>query len=139
MLGKFAFTNKTVAKNLGVPEDRVNRVMGFYIKELENEMLKCERPYIYIRKLGTFGLNQITIERRLRDMILSLRGHVKNKDIVAYAKRDKTIAALRQEIFTLFAIRRTILKRKRANYKIIDAKKPRPNHKRQLLQTDRQE
>lgn len=122
MLGKVTFTNKIVAKNLGLDEKEVGGVMGFYFKELEKELTECNHPYIFVKGLGTFGLYQTTIDRRLRIMISQLRGHIKSRGVKEYKRREEVIAGLTREIGEFFKIRRVIKQRYKTNKNLKDAK-----------------
>jgi hypothetical protein len=116
MLGRTALTNKLVSKQLGIEEKKVESVVNFLFKELQDEMSRMEDPYIYVKGLGTFGINLKVVDRR----IIALLGFIrKQKELerkgVVYNKRDKMIAGMKVEIFRLFEVRRMVKKRKLYN------------------------
>lgn len=113
MLGKIAFTNKIVAKNLSMPEDRVNQVMSFFITELKDEIGRAQHPFIYVRGLGTFAMNLKPVENKLRRFIRYYSNTKKGKGI---RNNEKSLLALRQTIFDLYRIRR-LIKAKQAELK----------------------
>lgn len=109
MLGKLAFTNKIVAKNLGVNEDRVAKVMDFFTQDLNRELVACEHPFIYVRGLGTFTLALGPINSKLRRSIWQYkkvrRGEAR--------KNEENSVALQELITELFRIRRLLKTRKK--------------------------
>lgn len=134
MLGKLAFTNKIVAKNLGQKEERVTRVMTFFTEELNKELASCEHPFVYVKGLGTFTLSLGPIERKLRKMLGYYRRAMRGESPRSYIGE---VAALKKTIFELFSIRR-LLKTKRKEIKILrDAGKASRNSKGKLLPANR--
>lgn len=123
MVGRTALTNKLVSKQLGIEEKRVESVVNFVFKELQDEMIKMEEPFIYVRGLGTFGIYLKGIEKR----IITLRRVIREQEElerrgVVYNRRASMLAGMRTEIFKLFAVRRMIKKRKDVNKSIKDGK-----------------
>ena len=112
MLGKPAFSNKIVAKNLGIDEAKVKRVTEFFYKELDAELKKCEDPFIYVKDLGTFALNQKKIEKSIVQFRKTKYG---NKKCVAGPAGQATI---REGIFELFRIRRVIKNKLKENQQL---------------------
>lgn len=126
MLGKPVFTNKIVAKNLGIDEKKVTDVMDFFFSELGKEIRECNHPFIYVRGLGTFTLKTSTIESRLRVNITRYRTLRKKRPEErgrGTATSQAFLDGARKEIFELFRIRRLIKGRRKENQKIKDAKK----------------
>lgn len=134
MLGKLAFTNKIVAKNLGQKEERVTRVMSFFTEELNKELASCEHPFVYIKGLGTFTLSLGPIERKLRRMVGHYKKALSGKTPKGYAGE---VGAIKRTLFELFAMRR-LLKNKRKEIKILkDAGKASRNSKGEFLPVNR--
>lgn len=115
MLGKPAFTNKIVAKNLGVPEERVTKVTGFFYKELLEELKKREHPFIFVRGLGTFAMNPKTIDSMLRKFWM----YRKDKQNRLTATQMK----MKESMFELFRIRRLIKNKLKENKELSNAVK----------------
>lgn len=137
MLGKFTFTNKIVAKNLNIDEDRINRVTSFFIQELNRELMGAEHPFVYVRGLGTFTLCLKPIENRLRWYL------VKRKEILEESKIrncENNLLGLRRCMFELFHIRRVLKAKKKERKRIKDehcAGKNKNDIGGQLLPTNR--
>ena len=125
MLGKLIFTNKLVAKNLGIEEKKVAGVMEFVFAELGKEVKECNHPFIYVKGLGTFLLKVSTIEKRLK-FILARYKVLKTRDPetkMGKGKLGPQLEGCRKEIFELFRIRRVILTRHKKIRKIRNEKK----------------
>lgn len=120
MLGKFAFTNKIVAKRLGLDESLVGSVTGFFVQELDQELRRAEHPFIYVRGLGTLTLVVGAIQTRLRTVIKKYWTMRKSPDIL---KSDKNFVGLQRVISELFTLRRIIKTRRREMKLIKDARK----------------
>lgn len=136
MLGKLAFTNKIVAKHLGQDEARVTKVMDFFVRELNAELMRVDHAFVYVRGLGTFGLSLKPIETRIRHMWTAYRKALRGETAVRQSgirNTEKSCLALRQTLFELFAIRR-LLKTKRRELKTLrDDRKVRRNIQGELL------
>ena len=116
MLGRTALTNKLVSKQLGIEERKVESVVNFLFKELQDEMCKMEDPYIYVKGLGTFGVNLKVVERRIIALIKCIRTQEEyERRGIIYNKRAKMIAGMKVEIFRLFEVRRMVKKRRLEN------------------------
>ena len=115
MLGKLAFTNKIVAKNLGVPEERVTGVMNFFTEELNKELQSCAHTFVYVKGLGTFSLALRPIENKIKRFIKYYRNTRAGKGI---RNTEKSLLDLRRILFELFALRRQ-LKSTRKELKIL--------------------
>jgi nucleoid DNA-binding protein len=112
MLGKPAFSNKIVAKNLGIDEAKVKKVTEFFYKELDAELKKCEEPFIYVKGLGTFVLNQKKIEKAI---VQFRKTKYNSKQSLAGPAGQATI---REGIFELFRIRRVIKNKLKENQQL---------------------
>jgi len=119
MLGRVELINKLVAKNLAIPEKEVSDVMDFFYKELSNEFQECNHPYIYVRGLGTFSLKMKSLHNRIYRLIRTRRAF-RNNPLIKF--RVNAFAAVTKELFKLFEIRRTFVKRIRANKKLKNGK-----------------
>jgi len=134
MLGRFSNTNEIVARKLGIKEERVSKVMSFFVEELNQELKSCQHPFVYVRGLGTFTLVVSAIETRLRNTIHVYR-HAK-KDPPS-RKSEENLLSLRKTIFELFTIRR-LIKNKRKELKTLrNARKAEHDSAGELLQNDR--
>ena len=102
MLGKPVFTNKIVAKNLGIKEEKVKSVTDFFFKELHKEIKECNHPFIYIKGLGTFALMLSKLKRTLKYYVPKVRG----SNGVPPMKKGKE--AMTAEIFEWFRILRML-------------------------------
>lgn len=120
MLGKFVFTNKTVAKRLNVDENLVASVTNFFVQELDQELRRARHPFIYIRGLGTFTLVVGAIETRLRTVLKKYQEMRQNPGIL---KSDKNFVGLQRLICELFTIRRVIKTRRKEMKLLKDARK----------------
>jgi hypothetical protein len=125
MLGKFAFTNKLVAKRLNVDEALVSSVTGFFVKELDTELRECNYPFIYVRGLGTFTLVVGAIETRLKTVIKKYWEMRQSPEIL---KSDKNFVGLQRVICELFTIRRVIKTRRKEMKLLKDARKTATNN-----------
>lgn len=134
MLGKLAFTNKIVAKNLGIKEERVSGVMSFFVDELNKELMSCNHPFVYVRGLGTFTLALAPIESKIRRMI----GHYKKvQKGIGIRNTEKSLVDLRRTIEELFVIRRLLKDKRKEIKKLRDDRKAEGNSKGELLPNDR--
>jgi hypothetical protein len=115
MLGKLSFTDKIVSKRLGIDQETVSGVTGFFVKELDAEFRKADHAFIYVRGLGTFTLVLGAIETRLKT-IIGRYWLMRNDPEVL--KCNKNLLGLRRLCFELFALRRTI-KDKRKEIKLV--------------------
>ena len=115
MLGKLAFTNKIVAKNLGMPEERVAKVMTFFAENLNKELLSCEHTFVYVMGLGTFTMVLRPIENKIRRMYRHYQNTKVGKGI---RNSEESLLDLRRVLFELFALRRK-LKGTRKELKIL--------------------
>lgn len=125
MLGKFAFTNKIVAKRLNMDEALVGSVTNFFVKELDRELRECNYPFIYVRGLGTFTLVVGAIETRLRTVLKKYQEMRQNPEIL---KSDKNFVGLQKLIYELFTIRRIIKTRRKEMKLLKDARKTATNN-----------
>lgn len=115
MLGKPAFTNRIVAKNLGLDEAKVNRVTSFFYKELDKEIKSCKNPYIFVKGLGNFAMAPKPIEKMIRHFLARIRSR---KEGTKGAVTGLTQKRMRENIFELFRLRRMIKARMAENKKL---------------------
>ena len=137
MLGKLCFTNKTVAKQLGIEEKKVSAVMDFVFAELGREVKECKHPYIYVKGLGTFILKITTIEKRLKMQLARYRTN-SLKDPAAKSGTTTVgvhLEGMKKEIFESFRIRRVIKTRIKENKKLKYALKALNDNEGKPLQT----
>lgn len=125
MLGKFAFTNKLVAKRLNMDEALVGSVTNFFVKELDRELRECNYPFIYVRGLGTFTLVVGAIETRLRTLLRKYKEMRLTPEIL---KTDKNYVGLQRVIYELFTIRRVIRSRRKEMKLLKDERKTTTNN-----------
>lgn len=110
MLGKPVFTNKIVAKNLGIDESRVTKVTGFFYREFNQELKNCEHPFVFVRGLGTFAMNPKTIDGMIKSY-LSRKKYNKGRN---YDNGD----TVKKGLFELFRIRRIIKNQLKENKRL---------------------
>jgi len=140
MLGRIALTNKIVASNLKKDEKEVESVMKFFFKELKTEFEKCEHPYVYVKDLGTFGINANLVSKRLVPLIHKLQWFRNNKEMIKKpGYYDNAVNGLTKEIFFLFNVRRMVRRKNRENQQLRKNGKIINDIERELVQTNRQE
>lgn len=113
MLGRISLTNKIVSKQLSIDEKVVASVTDFIFKELNEELVRMEEPTVYVRGLGTFGINNRAVENRILFLIKCIRSQEQQeREGRFYNKRDSMIRGMKNEISRLFKIRRMLRNRK---------------------------
>ena len=134
MLGKVEFTNKIVSKNLGREEKEVASVMNFFFKELSLEFKECKNPYVYVKDLGTFGVNANSVGKRLKTLLNKRRWYLQNTSM-SETGFELPIKYITAEIFELFRVRRMVKTRNKENQKLRREGKIKNDIERKLVQT----
>jgi len=138
MLGRIVLTNKIVAKNLAKDEREVESVMKFFFKELQTEFEECKHPYVYVKDMGTFGINANLVSARLVRMIHKLKWFRNNKGMIKKpGYYDNAVNGLTKEIFFLFEVRRIVKRRNKKNQQLRKNGKIINDSERELVQIDR--
>jgi len=114
MLGRQELVNKLVAKNTGISEEEVSRIMDFSYRKLAKELHECSHTFLYVRGLGTFALKQRSVKNRLYRLHYMVCKRKKHKQSPS---TEKAIKTMKDEMFKLFEIRRLI----RKTYRIKDS------------------
>ena len=140
MLGRIVLTNKIVSKTLNKDEKEVESVMKFFFKELKTEFEECKHSYVYVKDLGTFGINANMVGKRLILLIHKLQWFRNNKEMIKKpGYYDNATKGLTKEIFFLFNVRRMVKRQNKENQQLRKDGKIINDIERKLVQAGRQE